>query len=551
MPGDPFAPRSDERNVGGVRGRLPSGTQPTPDTPLEQIPAILGRARRAQLQWAGLSFAERRRHVDRMRQYICDNAEAIAALVSRCNGKTRTDALATEVIPCTLACRWYGDNAEKILAPRARHAESVLFAGKRSRILRVPLGVVAIISPWNYPLSIPFGEVVMGLMAGNAILLKVAPATLLVGELISSIMSAGELPEGLFHHLVGPGEALSAALFAQGIGKLFFTGSVATGKRLMAQAAATLTPLSLELGGKDAAIVLEDADIERATSGIAWAGYQNAGQSCAGIERVYVHESIYSAFMELLAQKTSALRHGTAAEGFGVDLGAMTTPSQCAFVERQVADAVAQGARIVAQSSRAGSEEGHHFPATLLTNVDHSMALMREETFGPVLPVMTFGDEEEAIRLANDCSMALTASVWTRNVERGRRLAMRVDAGVSTVNDHLYTHGLSELPWGGPKQSALGRTHGPEGLLEMTEPKCINWGLLDGKRELWWYPHDAETHAALLAALRLANARSPLEWLRAVLRVVPVWLRKTFSPWRPERSLPSPATGSSAPFSAS
>jgi succinate-semialdehyde dehydrogenase/glutarate-semialdehyde dehydrogenase len=216
----------------------------------------------------------------------------------------------------------------------------------------------------------------------------------------------------------------------------------------------------------------------------------------------------------------------------------MTTAAQHALVERQVAEAVAQGARIVAQSSRVGSDQGQYFPATLMTDVDHSMAIMREETFGPVLPVMSFADEEEAICLANDCSMALTASVWTRDIERGRRVAMRIDAGVSVVNDHLYTHGLSELPWGGPKQSALGRTHGPEGLLEMTEPKCINWGLLDGKRDLWWYPHDAKTHAALLAALRLVNARSPFEWLRAAMRVLPFWLRKTFSPWRPERALP-------------
>jgi succinate-semialdehyde dehydrogenase/glutarate-semialdehyde dehydrogenase len=236
--------------------------------------------------------------------------------------------------------------------------------------------------------------------------------------------------------------------------------------------------------------------------------------------------------MDLLAQKTRWLRHGSAAGQCQVDIGAMTTEAQRATVARQVDAAVACGARIVAESRRVGSAEGHYFPATLMTGVDHSMALMREETFGPVIPVMTFASEEEAIRLANDCSMALTASVWTRDVARGRRVAACIDAGVSVVNDHLYTHGLSELPWGGPKHSALGRTHGPEGLLEMTDPKVINWGLLDWQRALWWYPHDRDTHAALHAALRLANARSPFEWLHAALRLLPFWWRKSRSPWR-------------------
>jgi succinate-semialdehyde dehydrogenase/glutarate-semialdehyde dehydrogenase len=502
-----------------------------PNTDLAAMPAIFAKARAAQARWAALSFRERGRHILKMRDYVVAHAEELAAVVSAGNGKTRMDALTTEVIPSALAANWYAKNAGKALAPKNLPMGSILFFNKKNRLERVPLGVVGIISPWNYPLSIPFGEVVMGLMAGNAILLKVAAATITVGQAIERIAAAGELPEGLFQHIVGSGGRVSRAFFENGVNKIFFTGSVPTGKTLLAEAAKTLTPLSLELGGKDPMIVMADADLERAANGAAWAGYQNAGQSCGGVERVYVHESVYQPFVDLLAAKTRAMRHGKDRD-FDVDMGSMTTEEQLETVKRQVDAAVAAGAKIVAQSRPVGDAKGYFYPATLMTGVDHSMELMREETFGPVVPVMKFSTVEEAIRLANDSTMALTSSIWTRDVELGKKIASRLESGVTTVNDHLYTHGQSETPWGGWKDSGLGRTHSALGLEEMTQPKLVNWDLVPSRRNIWWYPFDRGSYESMLATLRMAFPTSLFGWLRDATAVTKVMLAKMWTPWK-------------------
>lgn len=499
-----------------------------PETPLEAIPGIFESARRAQAIWAAKSFKQRAAHLRLMREYIIEHADELAQIVTISNGKTLMDAMVTEVLPCTLACNWYGSHASRVLKTERREMSSIIWIGKRSVVTHEPLGVVGIISPWNYPLSIPFGEIVMGLMAGNAILLKVAAATPLVGQAIEKIVAAGQLPDGLFHHLVGPGADMSTAMFNNGIDKIFFTGSVPAGKDLMAQASRTLTPLSLELGGKDPMIVLEDADLERAANGAAWGGYQNAGQSCGGVERIYVHESVYEAFVRLLAAKTRALRQGVPTAAHDVDVGSMTTAKQRRTVERQVDDAVAQGATIVAQSQMAPGLKGEFYPATLMTDVNHSMLLMRDETFGPVLPVMPFRTEDEAVALANDCTMALTASIWSRNTERAKALAKRVRGGVVTINDHLYTHGMSDLPWGGPGESGIGRTHGPEGLMEMTKPKVINWDFARASNNLWWYPQDRKTYEVIKHAMRMGSPRSLGEFLMSALRVVPHMLKRMY-----------------------
>jgi acyl-CoA reductase-like NAD-dependent aldehyde dehydrogenase len=504
-----------------------------PNTDLSQLPAIFARARAAQRDWAARSFDDRKRCVLKMRDYVVDHAEELAEIVSRENGKSRMDALTTEVIPCALAADWYAKQAERALAPRKLPMGSLLFFNKRNVLARVPLGVVGIISPWNYPLSIPFGEVVMGLMAGNAILLKVAAATIGVGVAIEKIVAAGGLPEGLFHHVVGSGGRVSKGFFDNRVDKLFFTGSVPTGKTLMRAAADTLTPLSLELGGKDPMIVLADADLERAANGACWAGYQNAGQSCGGVERVYVHESVFDRFVDLMARKTRAMRHGADVD-HEVEMGAMTTDEQLETVRKQVDEAVARGAKIVAQSKPTSNTKGFFYPATLMVDVDHTMELMREETFGPVVPVMKFRTIDEAIELANDSTMALTSSVWTRDMELGKEIARKLESGVTTINDHLYTHGQSETPWGGWKESGLGRTHSALGLDEMTQPKLINWDLAPARRNVWWFPFDRASYETMLAALRMNYPRSLGGWLRDVMTVSRNMLKKMYTPWNPE-----------------
>lgn len=499
------------------------------NTDLREFGAIVARAKKAQAEWVKLSFHRRAKHILKMRAYITEHADELALAVSRENGKSRTDALATEIIPASLAVRWYAKNAGAVLAEKRLARSSWLFFNKQSKIIRVPWGVVGVISPWNYPLSIPFGEVVMALMAGNAVILKVAAVTLSSGKAIENIIAAAKLPAGLFTHVIGSGGDVSTAMINHGVGKIFFTGSVATGKKLMAQAAEKLIPLSLELGGKDPMIVFNDADLERATGGAAWAGYQNAGQSCGGVERIYVEGGVYDRFVAMMAEKTKAIRHGADTD-FNVEMGAVTTKDQLATIKSHLASAVKKGAKVVATSQAAASanKAGNFFPATLVTNVDHSMPLMREETFGPILPVMKFEGEEEAIRLANDCSMGLTASIWTKNTRRAKKLAPKLQAGVVTINDHLYTHGLSETAWGGFKESGLGRTHSALGLEEMTQPQVVNWDLISARRNLWWFPFSPATYQALKDALIFSAPRNPVSWLVSSLRLSVFAIKKMF-----------------------
>ena len=344
-----------------------------------------------------------------------------------------------------MACKWYAENAEYYLKPRSIPMGNLLFGNKGTSLQFDPIGVVGIISPWNYPFSIPFGEIIMGLMSGNAIILKVASNVFFVGEAIEKIIEAGNLPEGLFTHLVCSGSKASKLMLDNKINKIFFTGSVPVGKTLMRDASESLTPLSLELGGNDPAVVLKDANIEKATNCICWAGLQNAGQSCAGIERVYVQKEVYQEFKDLMIKKIKCLRHGPDDGTFKVDIGSLTTKKQLQTVEDQVKEALKMGAKIIAQSKPVGDvSHGLFYPATLMEGVTHEMSIMKEETFGPVIPLMKFDSIEEAIKLANDSDLALTASVYSEDSYKAQKVANKLVAGMVTINDHLYTHGMSE-----------------------------------------------------------------------------------------------------------
>jgi succinate-semialdehyde dehydrogenase/glutarate-semialdehyde dehydrogenase len=370
---------------------------------------------------------------------------------------------------------------------------------KRSRLVYRPWGVVGIISPWNYPFAIPFSEVVMALLAGNAVILKVAGMSPGVGRALAGLFAAAELPEGLFNYVEMPGREAGPAFIAAGADKLFFTGSTAVGRELMALAAPRLLPLVLELGGADAAIVRADADLDRAAAGILWAGFSNAGQSCGGVQRVLVHRAVYPAFLEKLCALVRGLRPG---EGPGADLGPMAGLRQKETVRRQVEACLSRGARIAAQSPTGEGER--FFPATVLVEVKPEMPVMAEEVFGPVAAVLPVEDDREALEIANASSYGLTASVWSRNRRRARELAPRIKAGAVTINDHLMSHGLAETPWGGFGDSGLGRTHGEAGFREMQRVQVIVDDLLPGvRRSLWWHPYSEKVYRGLEAIITL------------------------------------------------
>ena len=461
----------------------------------------------------------------RVRDYVVANAGALADVICRDNGKTRLDALATEVLPAAMGTTYYAKRAKRFLRSRRLWPGNLLLANKWSRTHRVPWGVVGIVSPWNYPFGIPFPEVVMALLAGNAVVLKTATETQMVGRALQRCFQAAELPEGVFSYVNLPGHVAGDALLGAGIDKLFFTGSVAVGKTLMAKAAETLTPVCLELGGNDAMIVCADADLHRAAAGAVWAGFQNCGQSCGGVERIYVEAPVFEPFLEILAEKVCGLRVGPDAD-FRVDLGAMTTRKQVETVRSHVEDAIQRGAKVYAQSPCPEGGPGNFLPAIVLTDVDHTMLVMGEETFGPVVGVMKVADTDEALRLANDSHLGLTGSVWSRSRRKARRIAGRIAAGAVTVNDHLMSHGLHETPWGGFKQSGIGRTHGRIGFDEMTQVRCVVDDVMPLlKRDLWWYPHGPDVYGGLLGLLEFLYGRGLGRRLAGLGRGVRTFLR--------------------------
>src|ERR1051325_2244325 len=422
----------------------------------EDVSRAVARAREAQKAWAARSFRERASVVMRARAIVLAEMEEIAALVSRESGKPPVEAVSMEIVPTLDLMQFFARNTARMLKDERISIGLYNFLGRTSLIEYRPLGVVGVISPWEFPWATPLDEVVMALMAGNAVVVKPSELTPLVGLKIADVFERAGLPEGVLEGVTGDGST-GAALVEAGVDKVMFTGSVSTGRRVAEAAARRLIPVVLELGGKDPMIVFEDADLGAAVEAAVWGAFANSGQACASVERCYVHERVAEEFTSRVVEKVRTLRQGADIEG-GADIGAMSSERQLRTVEEHVSEALARGARALTGGRRFNDERvrGHFHEPTVLTGVDHTMAVMREETFGPVLPVMTFKTEDEALALANDSVFGLTASVWTRNIARGRRLAERLEAGTVMVNEVLYTHGIAQTPWGGVKQSGLG-----------------------------------------------------------------------------------------------
>jgi succinate-semialdehyde dehydrogenase/glutarate-semialdehyde dehydrogenase len=488
-------------------------------------------ARSAQQVWAKQSWKDRVRSIQLLAPYLAEHGEEIAAVVSRENGKTMVDALATEVVPAVLGVRYYCRLGKKFMRPQSLHGGSILLANKRSSLIYQPYGVVGIISPWNYPFAIPFSEVVMALLAGNAVILKVASNTLQVGRALAAAFETLPLPEGLFHYIEIPGKEAGPAMISGGVDKLFFTGSTAVGRELMALAAPRLLPLVLELGGADAAIIRADADLERAAAGLVWAGLSNAGQSCGGAQRLFVHQSVYDEFLAILTRRVQALRVGPSFIGdepqWDCDMGCMTSRQQKEEVRRQVQACLDAGARIAARSPSGNMDgPGLDFPALILTDVKPDMPIMGEEVFGPVMAVVPVNGDDEAIALANNSIYGLTGSVWTKDIKRGYAIAQQLRAGAMMINDHLMSHGLAETPWGGFGASGLGRTHGEAGFREMLQSQVIIKDILPGaKKNLWWHPYSRQVFEGLLAILHVVGVRGMVKKMKALMGLTGFFFR--------------------------
>lgn len=472
------------------------------------VAAAVKRARQAQAAWSQLSIHARARFVLRAREIVLAQVDEIASLVSRETGKPPAEATSMEIVPTLDLMHYFARNTERILMRQKIDIGQYGLMGRSSYIAYKPLGVVGIISPWNFPWATPLDEVVMALMAGNAVLLKPSELTPLTALKIGEVFKEARLPEGLLEIVTGDGST-GAALVDAGMDKIMFTGSVATGKRVAEAAAKYLTPVVLELGGKDPMIVLEDANLTNAARAAVWGGFCNAGQACASIERLYVHESIAKEFTKLVINETRKLKLGPPASE-GVDLGAMTNERQLRIVENHIQDAIERGAHIETGGHRVENTDGWFHEATVVTNVDHSMEIMSEETFGPVLPIMTFKSDDEAVRLANDSVYGLTAAVFTGDIARGRRMAEQIDAGTVMVNEVVYTHAIAQTPWGGVKQSGYGRTHGRLGMLELVTPQHIHVNRVAWLPDVWWFRYTAGAANLFRGFARHFTTGSPL-----------------------------------------
>ena len=463
-----------------------------------EVHASVESARSAQAGWAKKKLHERVHALERFQNVLHEKKSELAELISREAGKPVAEALTTEIMVVLDTARFYIEHSHSLLRDEAVHHGSLAMKQKSGRILHQPYGVIGIISPWNYPFSIPATESLAALVAGNAVVLKPSEFTSLIALKLAELFYAAGIPKDVFQVVVGDGTT-GAALVNSQIDKLVFTGSVATGKRIGQAAASRLLPVVLELGGKDPMIVLEDADVDVTSSGAVWGAFVNAGQTCLSVERCYVHRDIYEPFLEACVHKTKQLRAGDSAQP-ETDVGPMIHERQLRIVEQQVEDAVAHGARVLAGGSRLAQLGPNFYAPTVLADVNHSMIVMREETFGPVLPIMPFSSEDEAVALANDSEYGLAASVWTRNRARGEALAKRIAAGTVLVNDAVSCFAISEAPHGGIKASGIGRTHGRFGLEEMVRIKYVASDHLPRIKRMWWYPY-GETFTRQVKAL--------------------------------------------------
>ncbi len=500
---------------------------PIREDSVETLNAAVAASRRAQRDWAAAPYKLRAQHAEAARTFVIENADRISQTIFQCTGKTRIDALSTEVLPAALSITYYARVVGREIRPKKAKRSSLLFINKSTLIRREPYGVVGIISPWNYPFGIPIHEVITALLVGNGVVLKVATQTQPVGELIREMVEAAGFPEGLFHLVHLPGSVAGSAFLHSGIGKLFFTGSTAVGKLLMEEAGRLLVPVSLELGGNDAMLVLSDANLERAAAGAVWAGISNCGQSCGAVERIYIEAAVYDRFVELLSRRVAALRQGVDRD-FDVDFGSLTTSEQQQTVHSHMEQALVHGAAMKAESRAA--EGSLFFPAAVIEVRDDLVHLMQDETFGPLLAVERVADEAEAVDKANDSYLGLTASVWTRNRARGLRVAAALEAGTVTLNDHLMSHGMAEAPWGGYKQSGIGRAHGAAGIREMTQEKAVVVELLPWMRKnMWWHPHGRAIYDGLKSALTLLFGRGLKRRIAAGTSVLRLFIKAAFS----------------------
>jgi acyl-CoA reductase-like NAD-dependent aldehyde dehydrogenase len=449
---------------------------------MSEAKTMVAAARTAQQAWGEKSPFERAEIVGKVADRILARGDEIASTLAEELGKPAAEAWLSEVVPSADLVRWWCSEIEGALLPEEAELDPISFPKKEGVTERVPRGVIGVIMPWNFPVALPLRTLIPALLAGNGVVFKGSEVTPKTNALVASLFE-GILPPDLLGNLEGDGR-VGAELPTSGVDLIVFTGSVATGRKVAVACAEELIPASLELGGKDAAIVLADANLDRAAQGIVWGAFTNAGQNCASIERVYVVESVAAAFTEKVVALVKTLKAS--------DVGPLATAAQKAIVTRHVDGAVADGKAevLVAQAEAGGAAENPlHYAPTVLKVTDEATALIEEESFGPLLPIVVVKDGETAVARANASKFGLTASIWTKKPQKVERLIRALRGGVVTVNNHAFTGAMPMAPWSGVGLSGYGVTNSRHALDAFTRPRFVLIDRNSAKRELWWYPY--------------------------------------------------------------
>lgn len=473
-------------------------------TPAAEIPNIVEQARKVFPEWAGLPVEARVRHLKQVRYAIYDHLDEIVEVIHEQVGKPRPEVLAHDIMPPALDCLYYERIAPRTLRTerRAQIVGALVFGGLSSVESR-PFGVVGVIAPWNYPFSLALAGALPALFAGNTVVLKPSEVTPGVGELLRKVFEP--LPSGVATVVQGAGD-VGAALIDAPCDKICFIGSPETGRKIAEAAAKHLTPVVMELGGMDPAIVLEDADLDVASSGVLWGGFVNGGQTCAASERAYIVDEVYDEFREMLTSKLAELR----TLGPDGEIGPLTLKRQFDVVKRHVDDAVAKGATVLSggpESAPVNKGGSLWYPPTVLEGVTDEMDISKEETFGPVLPLIRVRDAEDAVRRANEDGFSLTASVYTRDENRARAIGHQLRAGAVGLNEvGTSSFGAPWGPWGGIGQSGYGRVKGVEGLREFTYPVHMVKAVGPRMKRFFWYPYDEPTRTAFRGMVEILTA---------------------------------------------
>ncbi|MDD5711532.1 MAG: aldehyde dehydrogenase family protein [Smithellaceae bacterium] len=492
-----------------------------PSFTVDEALEALERAAVAQKAWAETPIGKRAEVISRFGRLLHENAREVATLISRENGKPLYESYMHEVLPIVHLCAYYAKRAEKILRPRP--IPIWIFKIRKSYIHFRPRGVNLVISPWNFPFTIPTGAVVMNLIAGNAVLLKPASLTPLIAYKMRALFDAAGLDAALLQIISGPGQ-MAEELIEKGapwLDYVNFTGSTEIGKRVAAVCGRHLIPCSMELGGKDPAIICADANLDLAAKSVVMGAFGNCGQICASVERVYAHRDIYDDFVGRVVELVKNLKQGNPLHSEEVEIGAMTSEAQLRIIEHQLNDALAKGVRVLTggKSSPLGEM---FFEPTVLVDCTGQMELVREESFGPFLPIMKVQTDEEAIAAANKSIYGLSAYVFSRNAKKAKRIAERLEAGTVMINETLLTHAFPETPWGGVKQSGMGRVHSDEGLRDLCHAYHINYDTIPIPKLFWkrfwvWHPYSSDKFSLFHALYGLIFA--PYTWVRKLLQI--------------------------------